>query len=71
MATEKLRIEPGTVPDESGAGAPGFDVVITPAMLDAGVYALSRCDLTFDLSEQIVSSVFRAMARADADRLSA
>ena len=50
------------------AGAPD-KVEITPAMLDAGVYALSRCDLSYDLSEQIVASVFRAMVRADAGRL--
>jgi len=36
-------------------------------MLDAGVYALSRCDLTFTW-EQIVSSVFRVMVRAGAGR---
>jgi hypothetical protein len=64
--TQQLDIP--AAPDLSGAGAPGFDVEISPAMLDAGVYALSRCDLAFDLSEQIVACVFRAMARADVDR---
>lgn len=60
---------PGTVPvDSAGAGVPRFDVEITPQMMDAGVYALSRCDLAFDLSEQIVSSIFLAMVRADAGR---
>lgn len=59
---------PGTAPvDSSGAGAPEFDVEITPQMMDAGIYALSLCDREFDLSEQIVSSVFRAMVRAGAD----
>jgi hypothetical protein len=41
---------------------------ITPEMLDAGIYALSLCDLSNDLSEQIVASVYRAMVRAGAGR---
>jgi hypothetical protein len=44
-------------------------VEITPEMLDAGIYALSLCDPPFDLSEQIVSSVFRAMVLAGDYRL--
>jgi len=46
------------VSPEGDAGAPE----ITPAMIDAGVYQLSRLDLEFDPSEQIVRAVYEAMA---------
>src|SRR5258708_7224932 len=46
-----------------GAGAPG-DVEVTPAMLEAGIEAVWAHDLEHDLSREIVSHVFQAMARA-------
>ena len=52
-------------PIESDAGAPELE--ITPAMIDAGVDRLSRLDLEWDSSEQIVRAVYEAMAAARGD----
>lgn len=56
-----------TFPDpEEKTGAP--EIEISPEMIDAGIEALSRCDLVFDSSGQIVACVFLAMVSADVDR---
>ena len=48
--------------ETSAAGAPEAEIVITPAMIDAGVDAIARF-FSFELGdpETVVSSVFSAM----------
>jgi len=49
--------------DSSGAGAPGFDIEITPAMVKAGVSAFEEFYGSYGL-EQVLRAVYSAMDRA-------
>ncbi len=55
----------GVVAPTGTAGGPASQ--ITPAMVEAGVDRLSRLDLEWDSSEQIVLAVYEAMAAARDD----
>jgi len=41
------------------------EIEITPAMLEAGILAYTKADRRFDLDEEIVASIYRAMAVAN------
>jgi hypothetical protein len=47
--------------DSSGAGVPAFDIEVTPAMIEAGIYAAREHSLGEGL-EELVRKVYLAMA---------